>query len=62
MGNNDSKIGPGDIIYRKNNQSPLDDLYGIYIGEKGVIYFTGEGVKLSSLGNFVEGYEIHFKR
>ena len=62
MGNNDSRIEPGDIIYRDNKQFGLVNHYGVYIGERGVIDFTKEGVQLSSFGDFAGNYEIHLKR
>ena len=62
MGNNYSRIEAGDIIYRNSEVFVLGNHYGVYIGEKGVIDFTREGVKLSSLEKFAEDYEIHIKR
>lgn len=62
MGNNDSRIEPGDILYRDNKIVGLANHYGVYIGEEGVIDFSREGVRLSSFGDFAGQYEIHIRR
>ena len=66
MGNKESKIKPGDVIYRdlelKFKTATIGNHYGVYIGDEQVIDFSQEGIQKKSFEEFESGSEVHVRR